>query len=118
MTDPMEHREFYEVDLSEGWVRVESYPEGVAEKILAGRLDEENKTGCRTRLVRFSPGADTREAVTHDYWEEVFVLSGDLLVGEAREAFGPNTHAFRPPGASHGPFRSEGGCILFEIHRY
>ena len=28
------------------------------------------------------------------------------------------TYACRPPGVSHGPFKSENGCLLFEIHYY
>jgi hypothetical protein len=26
--------------------------------------------------------------------------------------------ACRPPGVYHGPFKSEKGCVLFEIHYY
>ena len=25
---------------------------------------------------------------------------------------------FGPPGAHHGPFKSERGCLLYEIHYY
>ena len=59
----------------------------------------------------------------HDYWEEVYLVSGDLTVGnsengEGGEAFEPNTYACRPPGDSHGPFKSDEGCLLLEIHYY
>jgi hypothetical protein len=59
----------------------------------------------------------------HDYWEEVFQISGDLTVGndaqgKGGEPFPPNTYACRPPGAYHGPFKSEKGCMLLEIHYY
>ena len=59
----------------------------------------------------------------HEYWEEVYLLSGDLTVGNdaegaGGEAFEPNTYACRPPGAAHGPFKSERGCVLLEIHYY
>ena len=38
--------------------------------------------------------------------------------GNGGEAFAPNTYACRPPGAYHGPFKSEKGCVLLEIHYY
>ncbi|MFW6683101.1 hypothetical protein [Komagataeibacter intermedius] len=95
----------------------------VREKVLSGALDEVSKKGSRTRLLRFSPGVYTTKPFVHDYWEEVYLISGDLTVGndengEGGEAFGPNTYAVRPPGAVHGPFKSNGGCLLLEIHYY
>jgi hypothetical protein len=59
----------------------------------------------------------------HDYWEEVYLLSGDLTVGSDEQAKGgisyaPNTYACRTPGAYHGPFVSRDGCLLFELHYY
>lgn len=118
-----EHKEFHAVDLAEGWHTPPGYPAEIQQKILAGALDETNKTGNRTRLLRFMPGVYTTEPFVHDYWEEVYLLSGDLIVGndekgEGGESFAPNTYACRPPGAYHGPFKSEHGCMLLEIHYY
>jgi hypothetical protein len=116
-----EHLEFHAVDLKVGWRRVAGYPPGIEEKMLAGSLDEKSKTGNRTRLLRFEPGARTALPFVHDYWEEVFLLSGDLAVGDEKSGlttYGPNTYACRPPGAYHGPFRSMEGCLLFEVHYY
>ena len=86
-------------------------------------LDEANKTGSRTRLLRFQPGVYTTAPFVHDYWEEVYLLDGDLTVGnDARgqgvENFLPGTYACRPPGAAHGPFKSNRGCLLLESHYY
>ena len=111
-----EHLEFFTLDLSSGWETPEGYPDGIEQKILAGSLDEENKKGSRTRLLRFQPGAFTTKPFEHDYWEEVFLASGTLTVGE--ETFEPYTYACRPPGTPHGPFRSEEGCLLVETHFY
>ena len=111
-----EHLEFFTLDLDSGWETPLGYPEGIEQKILAGRLDEEEKRGSRTRLLRFQPGAYTTEPFEHDCWEEVFLVSGDLTVGE--EPFRPYTYACRPPHAPHGPFRSEEGCMLMEIHYF
>lgn len=118
-----EHKEFHTLDLGEGWQTPPGYPSGIQQKILAGALDEVNKTGNRTRLLRFAPGVYTTAPFVHDYWEEVYLLSGDLIVGnddkgEGGESFAPNTYACRPPGAYHGPFKSETGCMLLEIHYF
>jgi hypothetical protein len=116
-----EHLEFHPVDLTVGWRRPAGYPPGIEEKILAGALDEKDKTGNRTRLLRFEPGACTAVPFVHDYWEEVYLLSGDLIVGDQPSrltTYGPNTYACRPPGVHHGPFGSKDGCLLFEIHYY
>ena len=118
-----EHIEFQALDMNDGWHVPPGYPEGIEQKILAGSLDEKNKRGSRTRLLRFAPGVFTTEPFVHDHWEEVYLIDGDLIVGNdangnGGESFAPNTYACRPPGACHGPFKSERGCVLFEIHYY
>ncbi|UOM33897.1 cupin domain-containing protein [Acuticoccus sp. I52.16.1] len=118
-----EHKEFHTVDLTDGFAPPPGYPEGIKQKVLAGFLDEEKKVGNRTRLLKFDPGVYTTKPFVHDYYEEVYLVSGDLTVGndengEGGEAFQPNTYACRPPGAVHGPFKSENGCLLVEIHYY
>ncbi|MFG1480128.1 cupin [Xanthobacter sp. V4C-4] len=117
------HDEFRTVDLSTGWEVPPGYPSGIQQKILSGSLDETGKSGSRTRILRFDPGIYTTKPFVHDYWEEVFLFSGDLTVGndekgEGGEAFQPFTYAVRPPGAFHGPFKSQNGCMLLEIHYY
>jgi len=121
MTIRKDHTEFHAVAMAgDGWQRPPGYPEGIEQKILAGRLDEAAKSGSRTRLLRFLPGAYTTVPFVHDYWEEVYVIAGDLIVGgtETAESFGVNTYACRPPGIHHGPFRSATGCLLLEFHFY
>jgi len=120
---PKPHLEFHRLDMSEGWETPPGYPAGIEQKILAGALDETGKAGNRTRLLRFQPGVYTTAPFVHEYWEEVFLVSGDLIVGndatgEGGEKFEGSTYACRPPGAYHGPFKSEGGCLLLEIHYY
>lgn len=117
------HLEFHTVDLDTGWETPPGYPDGIQQKILNGALDEEAKTGSRTRLLHIGAGVFTTQPFVHDYWEEVYMISGDLTVGndekgEGGESFGPNTYACRPPGAAHGPFKSEAGCMIYEIHYY
>ncbi|PPR22110.1 MAG: hypothetical protein CFH38_01233, partial [Alphaproteobacteria bacterium MarineAlpha10_Bin1] len=66
-----EHREFYELDMADGWETPPGYPAGIEQKMLAGNLDEDNKSGGRTRLLRIKAGVYTTEPFRHDYWEEV-----------------------------------------------
>ena len=118
-----EHLEFHVPDLGTGWHNPGGYPDGIEQKVLAGALDEARKTGHRTRLLRFAPGKFTTAPFVHDYWEEVWLVSGDLIVGndaegKGGEAFAGRAYACRPPGAHHGPFKSETGCVLLEIHYY
>jgi hypothetical protein len=117
------HLEFLRVSLDTGWETPPGYPGGIKQKILTSDLDESRKLGSRTRLLRFAPGAFTTLPFVHDHWEEVYLINGILLVGnDARghggESFSAPTYACRPPGASHGPFSSPTGCLLFEIHYY
>jgi hypothetical protein len=72
-------------------------------------------------LLRFTPGVYTTAPFVHDYWEEVYLVEGDLTVGNDAQGHGgasfpPGTYACRPPGAVHGPFKSNRGCLLLEIH--
>ena len=118
-----QHTEFHTLDLANGWEALPGYPAGIEQKVLAGHLDERARRGTRSRLLRFAPGVFTAQPFVHDYWEEVYVVAGDLIVGNdasghGGEAFGPNTYACRPPGVHHGPFKSRSGCLLFEVHYY
>lgn len=117
------HLEFHRLDLDAGWSVPEGYPSGITQKFLAGELDEVGRTGNRTRLLRFEPAVFTTSQFVHEYWEEVFLLEGDLTVGNDAEGNGGerfvgSTYACRPPGIYHGPFRSDEGCLLLEIHYY
>jgi hypothetical protein len=117
------HDEFHALDMDAGWEMLPGYPPGIQQKILSGALDEAGKRGSRTRLLRFEPEVFTTKPFVHDYWEEVFLVSGDLTVGndergEGGDNFTPFTYACRPPGAFHGPFRSRKGCLLLEMHYF
>ena len=70
-----------------------------------------------------SPATYTTAPFVHDHWEEVYLVSGDLIVGNDKdgkggESFEAPTYACRPPGVHHGPFKSDRGCLLYEIHYY
>jgi hypothetical protein len=117
------HIEFMKIDTVDGWEIPPGYPDGMHQKVLTTDLDETNKTGSRSRLLRISPGAFSAVPFVHDHWEEVYLVEGDLIVGndengEGGEQFFAPTYACRPPGVHHGPFTSEGGCVMFESHYY
>ena len=117
------HLEFFPVDMHSGWHTPPGYKPGFSQRILASDLDEINKTGSRSRLLRIAPGVYSEAPFVHDHWEEVFLFEGDLIVGNdangnGGEKFIAPTYAVRPPGVYHGPFKSDGGCVLFELHYY
>src|SRR5262249_45093221 len=102
---------------------IPGYPPGFSEKILAGSLDEQNKRGNRTRMLRIEPGTYSTKPFVHEYWEEDFLLSDDLVVGNddhvKRGALCRDlTSAVRLPGVCHGPFASRTGCVLLETHYF
>ena len=77
----------------------------------------------RTRLIRFQPGAIAPNQFVHDYWEEVYLIEGELITGcdaegNGGETFAAPCFACRPPGTYHGPFTSPEGCLFFEIQYY
>ena len=67
--------------MAEGWATLPGYPGGIQQKILASDFDETREMGSRTRLLRFVPGVYTTSPFVHDYWEEVYLVSGDLIIG-------------------------------------
>ncbi len=124
MSKPKPHLEFVGVDMKNGWESPgANYPPGFAQKVLASDIDEAAKRGSRTRLLKIEPGAYSTEPFVHDHWEEVFLVQGDLVVGNDAKGKGGQssqayTYACRPPGVRHGPFTTKGGCLLVEIHYY
>ena len=123
MTFDKGHLEFHTLDMNDGWHTPPGYEPGFKQKIIAGELDEKSKRGNRTRLLRIEPGTYSKVPFVHEYWEEVFLLSGDLIVGNDAEGKGGEqfrnyTYAVRPPGVYHGPFKSETGCLLLETHYF
>jgi len=94
------HLEFHRLDMQSGWATPPGYPAGIEQKILAGALDETGRNGSRTRLLRFQPGIFTTAPFVHDYWEEVYLVEGDLTVGNDAEGPDPGNRCSdrRPAG--------------------
>lgn len=104
--------EFTPVEES-GWTPVDARCPGLSERILA----RDGDTPVATRMLRFAPGTDTRVLGTmaHEFWEEVYILSGDLHDVVLDETFEEGSYACRPPGMRHGPWISRRGCTTFEV---
>ncbi|MBZ5593355.1 MAG: cupin domain-containing protein [Acidobacteriia bacterium] len=98
---------------SQRWKPVKGLENIAEEQTLS--IDE--KTGEYTRLTRFHAGADTTPfgGKSHEYPEEVFIVSGRLY----DQAFGmwleTGHYASRPPGEIHGPFKTDIGCLVLEL---
>ncbi len=76
------HKEFHTLDMSDGWHTLSGYPPGIEEKIIAGTLDEKAKLGNLHPPAFVSrPEFTPLHPSSNEYWEEVFLLSGDLTVG-------------------------------------
>lgn len=105
-------QEFFPVD-EVAWVPIEGPVEGLSERILA----RDDERGVATRMLRFAPGTDTSPngVLTHDFWEEVYILEGSLHDLTLHEVFAAGTFACRPPGMRHGPWTSPDGCVTFEV---
>lgn len=80
-------------------------------------IAEDPESGDYTRLTKFKSGYSTGAfgAKSHDYPEEIFVVSGRLY----DEAFDlwlePGYYASRPPKEVHGPFIADGDVVVLEM---
>lgn len=89
--------------------------EGLSERIISKSAD-----GDLVRILEFAPGTDTtfNGMQVHDYWEELFVIEGDITDLVLGETFTAGMVASRPPGMKHGPWKTESGCTMFEVRYY
>ena len=89
---------------------------GLFEAILA----RDDKNGSATRILKFEAGTDTSAigTLTHDFWEEVFLIEGSLTDKRLNCTFTAGDWAIRPPGMEHGPWVSETGAKLFEVRYF
>ena len=85
--------------------------DGLRERLLS----RDDRTGVCTRMLEFAPGTSTPETLTHDFWEEVWIVSGAITDRRLDETFTAGMYACRPPGMQHGPWDSHDGCVTFEV---
>ena len=104
--------EFLNVDNFE-WVPIDNAP-GTYERILSS----DKNLGNYTRMLKFDVGAETHETLTHEFWEEVYIIKGGLYDKAKKQLFTEGMYACRPPGMTHGPYKSSEGCITIEMRYY
>ena len=112
---------FGAVDRKNGFESRGDGNQGISVKILSNDLDIVAKKGCRTRLLRMAPGSETPEAHAHDYWEEIFILEGEMTVHDGTDGeklVGVGAYAAREPGVVHGPVSSVIGCLMIDFCWY
>jgi hypothetical protein len=68
-----------------------------------------------SRMLEFLPGTVTEETLAHEFWEEVFIVSGAITDLRLNQTFTAGMYACRPPGMKHGPWASPDGCVTFEV---
>jgi hypothetical protein len=80
-------------------------------------LAQDSDQGVATRMLRFEAGTDTTPngVQVHDFWEEVFIVEGAFTDLTLNQTFSAGEFACRPPGMPHGPWRSDAGCVTFEV---
>jgi hypothetical protein len=84
---------------------------GIRQRVLAKSQDT-----TLTRIAHWPPGTSSGDAViTHEYFEEVYLLEGSLTDLTLGQTFRQGDYAARRPGMPHGPYRTDEGCTMLEI---
>lgn len=91
--------------------------EGTNGNLLQLTIAEDPQTGDYTRLTKFKSGYSTIAfgAKSHDYPEEIFVVSGRLYDAAFNLWLEPGYYASRPPGEVHGYFVADGDVVILEV---
>jgi Domain of unknown function (DUF4437) len=83
---------------------------GVASGLKAKTLSRDPKTGAVSLLLSYPPGWRSRaDSNYHNGDEEIFVLEGDLTIGE--RTLTDRCYSFIPAGMTHGPISTRNGCL-------
>jgi hypothetical protein len=98
------------------WTPVPGGVPGLTERILA--YDPQRRVA--TRMLHMDPGTDTsvNGTLTHDFWEEVYILEGSMFDIVLGQNFTAGMYACRPPGMKHGPWKTAEGCTTFEVRYF
>jgi len=87
---------------------------GLKELLLS--LDPE--TGAYTRIVEFLPGFRFQRALSHPFWEEIYVLEGHVFAQGTQTLYTKGYYGLRPPGVPHGPYAIDLGATVYEVTWY
>jgi ChrR-like protein with cupin domain len=102
-----------ELSSSDKWEEIEGSNGNLTQLTIA----EDFESGDYTRLTKFKNGYSTESfgPKSHDYPEEIFVVSGRLYDKAFDMWLKTGTYASRPPGEVHGPFLAEGEVVILEM---
>ncbi|ELR99287.1 hypothetical protein [Gloeocapsa sp. PCC 73106] len=91
--------------------------EGSEGNILQLTIAADAVTGDYTRLTKFKSGYSSKifGSKSHDYPEEIFIVSGKLYDQAFDIWLEPGHYASRLPGEVHGPFIADGDVVVLEI---
>ena len=92
--------------------------EGAVPELTERVLARDDENGTATRILRLAPNCDTSPngVQVHDFWEEVYILEGEMTDLRLGKTFGPGDYACRPPGMEHGPWTAgPEGALTFEV---
>jgi hypothetical protein len=91
--------------------------EGTEGNLTQLTIAEDPVSGDYTRLTKFKDGYSTKSfgAKSHEYPEEIFVVSGRLFDEAFNLWLEPGFYASRPPGEIHGPFVADGDVVILEM---
>ena len=101
--------EFFDPD-SIAWETVEGMP-GMEQKILSGSKESPD----HSRLARVAAGTSYDIALSHEFYEEIWIVSGSIVDRSSGNTYTAGMYACRPPGMSHGPFAFEEEAVFFEV---
>jgi hypothetical protein len=98
---------------SDNWKEVD----GSNGNILELTISEDPITGDYTRLTKFKAGysTDSFGAKSHDYPEEIFIVSGRVYDKAFEQWLETGTYASRAQGEVHGPFVADGDVLIMEV---
>jgi mannose-6-phosphate isomerase-like protein (cupin superfamily) len=111
---------FRGVDMTAGFAASPHNPKS-HEKLLSSDIDEAARSGSRTRLLRLDPGYRSSAAHAHDYWEELYLLEGEMTIEDGEDGqkrIKAPAYALRRPGVMHGPVVTATGCLLLDVNWY
>ena len=96
--------------------REDTLVKGLTQRIIS--TDERGR--CVSRIVEYAPGTDASAygVREHDFREEIIILRGSLTDLTLGRTFTAGDAASRPPHMKHGPWRSEDGCVMYEVDLY
>lgn len=85
-----------------------SFPSEFSPDLKKQTLSIDPDTGDTTVLLTHTAGSEWGEPVcTHEYWEEVYIISGRIYDKTLKQWFGAGDYCCRPPGMLHGPFLAD-----------